>query len=143
MILSTKGRYGLKAMYELGLQYGQGPIPLKVIAERQRIPENYLEQLIAILRKAGLVKSVRGAQGGYLMLRPPEEVTVGQVLLALEGPLAPAECVSDSDPPKCRLADGCVTRNVWEKISTSIHDVIDGMTLQHMIDEQLSITKKE
>lgn len=72
MILSTKGRYGLKAMFELGLQYGKGPIPLKVIAERQNIPENYLEQLIAILRKAGLVKSVRGAQGGYLMLRPPD-----------------------------------------------------------------------
>jgi len=143
MILSTKGRYGLKAMFELGLQYGKGPIPLKVIAERQNIPENYLEQLIAILRKAGLVKSVRGAQGGYLMQRPPDEVTVGQVLLALEGPMAPAECVADPDSPRCKLAPGCVTRNVWEKISHSIHNVIDTMTLQHMIEEQMSTIEKE
>jgi Rrf2 family transcriptional regulator, cysteine metabolism repressor len=143
MILSTKGRYGLKAMYELGLNYGSGPIPLKIIAERQNIPENYLEQLIAILRKAGLVKSVRGAQGGYLMMTPPNEVSVGQVLFALEGPLAPAECVADPNSPKCRLADGCVTRNVWEKISVSIHDVIDTMTLQHMIEEQSSANTKE
>jgi Rrf2 family transcriptional regulator, cysteine metabolism repressor len=143
MILSTKGRYGLKAMYELGLQYGKGPIPLKVIAERQRIPENYLEQLIAILRKAGLVKSVRGAQGGYLMLRPPDEVTVGQVILALEGPLAAAECVADSNSPKCRLSEGCVTRSVWEKIGVSINTVIDNITLQHMIDEQQPLNEKE
>ena len=143
MILSTKGRYGLKAMYELGLNYGKGPIPLKIIAERQSIPENYLEQLIAILRKAGLVKSVRGAQGGYLMMIPPSEISVGQVLLALEGPLAPAECVTDPNNPKCRLADGCVTRNVWEKISVSIHDVIDTMTLQNMIEEQSTANPKE
>ncbi|MDW7678475.1 MAG: Rrf2 family transcriptional regulator [Bacillota bacterium] len=143
MILSTKGRYGLKAMYELGLHYGKGPIPLKVIAERQRIPENYLEQLIAILRKAGLVKSVRGAQGGYLMLRPPDEVTVGQVILALEGPLAAAECVGDPHSPKCRLSESCVTRGVWEKISESINTVIDNITLQHMIDEQQPLNEKE
>ncbi len=143
MILSTKGRYGLKAMFELGLQYGNGPIPLKIIAERQNIPENYLEQLIAILRKAGLVKSVRGAQGGYLMQRSPEEVTVGQVLLALEGPMAPAECVADPEAPKCKLASGCVTRGVWEKINNSIHNVIDTMTLQNMIEDQVSSIEKE
>lgn len=143
MILSTRGRYGLKAMFELGLHYGNGPLPLKVIAERQKIPENYLEQLIAVLRKAGLVKSVRGAQGGYLMSLPPEQITVAQVLLTLEGPMAPAECVADPDSPNCRLADECVTRSVWEKIRISIHDVIDAMTLQHMIDEQNAIHQKE
>ncbi|SDY87953.1 RrF2 family transcriptional regulator [Tindallia californiensis] len=135
MILSTKGRYGLKAMFELGLHHGSGPVPLKVIAEKQRIPENYLEQLIAILRKAGLVKSVRGAQGGYMLMKQPEHISVADVLLTLEGPLAPSECVLDSDNSSCDNAEKCITRTVWEKILISIHDVIDTMTLQHMIED--------
>lgn len=135
MILSTKGRYGLKAMFELGLHHGSGPVPLKVIAEKQRIPENYLEQLIAILRKAGLVKSVRGAQGGYMLMKQPESISVADVLLTLEGPLAPSECVLDSDSSSCDNAEKCITRTVWEKILNSIHDVIDTMTLQNMIED--------
>ncbi|SFH47310.1 Rrf2 family protein [Tindallia magadiensis] len=135
MILSTKGRYGLKAMFELGLHHGSGPVPLKVIAEKQRIPENYLEQLIAILRKAGLVKSVRGAQGGYMLMKQPENISVADVLLTLEGPLAPSECVLDSDSSSCDNAEKCITRTVWEKILNSIHDVIDTMTLQNMIED--------
>ena len=130
-------------MFELGLHYGKGPIPLKIIAKRQRIPENYLEQLIAILRKAGLVKSVRGAQGGYLMSQAPDQITVGDVLLVLEGPLAPAECVADSNAPKCKLAGECVTRPVWERLRLSIHSVIDTMTLQTMIEEQAATNQKE
>lgn len=139
MILSTKGRYGLKAMFELGLHYGRGPVPLKVIAEKQRIPENYLEQLIAILRKAGLVRSVRGAQGGYMLMKQPEHISVADVLLTLEGPLAPSECVLDSENSSCDNAERCITRTVWEKILNSIHDVIDTMTLQDMINDHAKI----
>ncbi|RQD70574.1 MAG: Rrf2 family transcriptional regulator [Tindallia sp. MSAO_Bac2] len=143
MILSTKGRYGLKAMFELGLHHGTGPVPLKVIAEKQRIPENYLEQLIAILRKAGLVRSVRGAQGGYMLMKQPENITVADVLLTLEGPLAPSECVLESESSSCDNAEKCITRTVWEKILISIHDVIDGMTLQDMIDDHQKINHTE
>ena len=139
MILSTKGRYGLKAMFELGLHHGSGPVPLKVIAEKQRIPENYLEQLIAILRKAGLVRSVRGAQGGYMLMKQPENISVADVLLTLEGPMAPSECVLDSENSSCDNAEKCVTRTVWEKILISIHDVIDTMTLQDMINDHTKI----
>ena len=143
MILSTKGRYGLKAMFELGLHHGRGPVPLKVIAVNQRIPENYLEQLIAILRKAGLVKSVRGAQGGYMMMKPPNEITVADVLLTLEGPLAPSECVMDSDKSSCDNAEKCITRTVWERIRVSIHEVIESTTLQDMIDDHEKINQTE
>jgi Rrf2 family protein len=86
--LSTRGHYGLKAMFDLAQHYGSEPIPLKTVAERQNISDNYLEQLIAILRKAGLVKSVRGAQGGYILARDPGSITVGDIIRAMEGPIA-------------------------------------------------------
>ncbi|HRS21305.1 MAG TPA: Rrf2 family transcriptional regulator, partial [Clostridia bacterium] len=85
MILSTKGRYGLKIMYELALNYGEGPMSLKEVAQRQQLSETYLEQLIAHLKKAGLVKSIRGAQGGYELIRKPEEISVGEIIRTLEG----------------------------------------------------------
>ena len=85
MRLSTRGRYGLKAMYQLAIHYGEGPIPLKQIADKENLSENYLEQLVSQLRKEGLLTSVRGAQGGYMLAIPPREITVGNVLRVLEG----------------------------------------------------------
>ena len=87
MRLSTRGRYGLKAMYQLACHYGEGPISLNSIAEEQDLSENYLEQLVATLRKEGLLNSVRGAQGGYMLAKPPEDITVGNILRTLEGDL--------------------------------------------------------
>lgn len=135
MKLSTKGRYGLKAMFDLALYYGEGPIALKNVAERQGVSEHYLEQLIATLRKAGLVKSVRGAQGGYMLAYSPSKITVGEIIRVLEGPLAPAECVIDEDSAGCKNADCCVTRIIWDKIRVSISKVIDSITLQDMIED--------
>lgn len=142
MKLSTKGRYGLKAMYDLAIHFGDGPIALKSIAERQRISDHYLEQLIATLRKAGLVKSVRGAQGGYMLANNPEKITVGDIIRTLEGPLGPSECVLEEDPSACDNADCCVTRVVWEKIRISISDVIDSITLQDMVEDYYKIKNK-
>ncbi|RKD27925.1 transcriptional regulator, BadM/Rrf2 family [Caminicella sporogenes DSM 14501] len=139
MKLSTKGRYGLKAMLELALNYGEGPIALNSIAERQNLSVHYLEQLIASLRKAGLVKSVRGAQGGYMLADKPENITVGDVIRTLEGPIAPAECVIEDDNNDCSKADYCVTRIIWEKIKVSIDEVIDSITLQNMVDDYKKI----
>ncbi|QEK12101.1 Rrf2 family transcriptional regulator [Crassaminicella thermophila] len=135
MKLSTKGRYGVKAMFELALSYGDGPIALNSIADKQNLSVHYLEQLFSNLRKAGLVKSVRGAQGGYILARKPEDITVGDIIRTLEGPLAPAECVIENDSKECYKADYCVTRTIWEKIRDSINNVVDSITLQDMIND--------
>lgn len=136
MKLSTRGRYGLKAMFDLALFFGEGPISLTSIAERQAISVNYLEQLIAPLRKAGFVKSVRGAQGGYMLAKDPTQITVGSILTTLEGPLAPTDCVvMDGNEDFCDQSQYCVTKVIYEKIYESITSVVNSITLQHMIDD--------
>lgn len=143
MKLSTKGRYGMKAMFDLALHYGNGPISLKSIAERQEISDHYLEQLIATLRKANLVKSVRGAQGGYMLASEPQNITVGDIIRTLEGPLAPSDCVMEEDPKACERANYCVTKVVWEKIRDSFNDVIDSITLQDMLDDHNKLKSRD
>lgn len=135
MKLSTRGRYGLKAMYQLALHYGEGPIPLNTIAKKQGLSENYLEQLFSVLRKEGLLQSVRGAQGGYMLAKHPQQITVGHILRTLEGSMAPVDCVED-DSKKCENEEDCVTRFVYAQINESISNVIDSISLQDMIDNQ-------
>lgn len=132
MKLSTKGRYGLKAMFDLALNYGDQPIALSSIAERRNISLSYLEQLISQLKKAGVVKSIRGAQGGYILNGTPSEISVGKVLRALEQ-LAPVDCVTDDYD--CSSSDFCVTRVVYQKILDSILETVDNISLQDMIDD--------
>ncbi len=133
MKLSTKGRYGLKAMFELSLNEDNGPVPLKYIAKKQNISEQYLEQIFSSLKKSGLVKSVRGAQGGYLLAKKPEEIKVGDILVVLEGPISISDCVIDEDI--CENSNMCVTKVVWEKLKKGIEDVINAINLQDMIDD--------
>ena len=133
MKLSTRGRYGIHAMYDLAKHYGDGPQSLKLIAERQGIPEAYLEQLIAILRKEKLVISNRGAQGGYRLSREPKDMTVGDVLRALEGGLNLVDCLLEED--SCGKTCACPSRVVWMKIRDGLNNIVDGITLQDMIDE--------
>jgi Rrf2 family protein len=122
-------------MFDLARNYGKGPIPLKAIAERQQLSDNYLEQLIAALRKAGLVKSIRGAQGGYILAHSPAEITVGDIVRVLEGPIAPLECVNEDEPGDCEQLHYCISRNVWAKVRDSITDVIDSISLADMCQE--------
>jgi len=131
--LSTRGRYGIHAMYDLAKHYGDGPQSIKLIAERQGIPEAYLEQLIAILRKEQLVISNRGAQGGYRLSREPKDMTVGDVLRALEGGLNLVDCLLEED--SCGKTCACPSRVVWMKIRDGLNSIVDGITLQDMIDE--------
>ena len=133
MKLSTKGRYGLKAMFELSLNQNDGPVSLKVIAKKQNISDQYLEQLFSALKKAGLVKSVRGAQGGYLLNRDPKDITVGDILTVLEGPVSLSDCLLDDEI--CENSNICVTKVVWEKIKKGIEDVIESITLQDLIND--------
>ncbi|GAV21716.1 RrF2 family transcriptional regulator [Carboxydothermus pertinax] len=135
MKLSTRGHYGLKAMYDLALHYGEGPVPISEIAQRQMISEPYLEQLFSALRKAGLIKSVRGAQGGYLLNRLPEEITVGEIVRVLEGPIAPVECVLENVKEACDQADACISRIVWSKVRDALNEVMDSITLRDMVEE--------
>lgn len=136
MKLSTKGRYGVKAMFDLAQNYGTGPIPLNNIAQRNGISEHYLEQLIAVLRKSGLVKSVRGAQGGYILNGPPDGITIGDIIRVLEGPIAPVDCVSEDEPEACDNADFCITRTIWAKVRDSVANVLDSITLADMLEEE-------
>ncbi|AZR73083.1 Rrf2 family transcriptional regulator [Anoxybacter fermentans] len=139
MKLSTKGRYGVRAMFELAMRYGAGPVSLRSIAERQGLSEHYLEQLIAVLRKAGLVKSVRGAYGGYLLAQEPKDITIGDIIRTLEGPVAPVECVGDEEY-ECEKVEVCVTRIIWEKLKEKIDEVLDEMTLEDLC--QYALEKK-
>ncbi len=144
MHLSTRGHYGLLAMFDLAEHYGSGPISLKTVAERQNISDNYLEQLIAVLRKAGLVRSVRGAQGGYILAREPGSITVGDIIRAMEGPIAPVDCVSEVEPAECDQAESCITRLVWTRVRDKLTEVMDSISLADMLRdaENLSIAKK-
>lgn len=135
MKLSTKGRYGLKAMFDLAMHDGKGPVSLAAIAERQGISIHYLEQLVSPLRKAGLLKSVRGAQGGYLLAKSPMEISVKEVLELLEGPLAPAACVVEGEE-SCDHSDFCVSHMIYDRIYESINQVVANISLQDMLDEQ-------
>lgn len=136
MKLSTKGRYGLMAMFQLALDYGQGPISLKDIAIKQDLSENYLEQLFSSLRRDGLLTSVRGAQGGYYLSRDPKDITVGQILRSLEGQLATADCIAE-DAIECDKEEGCATKAVLIKIKNSIDGVVDNITLKDMVDDTI------
>lgn len=135
MRLTTKGRYGLRAVLALALHQSRGPVALSSIAESQDISEGYLEQLMVPLKRAAIVKSVRGAQGGYVLARDPKMITVGEVIRALEGPIAPVACVSEEFPEECRRASGCATRLVWERVRNSIAETLDSFTLQDLVDE--------
>lgn len=132
MKISTRGRYGIRLMLALALQYGSGTVPLKNIAKDQNISEKYLEQIINPLTKSGLVKSYRGAQGGYALNRLPEEITVGEVLRVLEGSLSPVSCV---DHPGCPNFDSCVSLSIWKRMKEAVDQVVDDITLADMAKE--------
>jgi Rrf2 family protein len=137
MKISTRGEYGMRAMVALAHQYGNGPMSITAIARASSVPSAYLEQLIAPLRKAGLVESRRGAQGGYHLRRSPALIRVGDVYRVMEGPVAPMDCVSeDLAEQTCPLIDGCETRPVWIKVRDSIAAALDSTTLADLIEPQ-------
>jgi len=143
MKMSTKGRYGLKAMLDLAVHCSEGYISLKSIAERLDISENYLEQLFARLKKNGLVKSARGSLGGYSLTLSPNEITVGAVLRALEGSLAPVDCVKEQQLICCERTENCVTRYIWEKIRNGINQVVDSITLGNLVEEYKKLNSRD
>lgn len=144
MRLSTKGRYGLRALVDLAAYSEERPVSISEIAKRQDISIRYLEQLLAKLKKAGIVKSIRGAQGGYLMAKNAEEVSVGDVLRILEGDLVLVECTELTETQKsCIGSRYCVTKSVWKKINDSIEQTVDSIMLKELVDESKAIYKNE
>jgi len=142
MKLSTRARYGIHAMYDLAVSGNDKPQPLKAIAERQNIPEAYLEQLMSSLRKEQLVVSARGAQGGYTLSAEPENITVGMIIRALEGELCMTDCLKFEDA--CEKSGGCPTRLVFQKVKDGVNKIVDGITLRDMIaDYERRQTKGE
>lgn len=135
MKISTKGRYALHLMLDLAMHDTGEPVSLKDIAKRQGISDKYLEQIISGLNKANFVKSIRGAQGGYILTRRPEEYTVGMILRLMEGSLAPVACVEEDNP--CDRMESCAMILVWKKINDAINDVVDHITLADLKDAEM------
>lgn len=136
MKISTKGRYALRLMLDIALNSGDGQyVSIKKAAERQDISEKYLEQIVAQLARAGYVKSVRGAQGGYYLTMEPSSYTVGMILRKIEGDLSSVSCLEDN-PNKCKRCTNCVTVDVWQQINDAVNDVVDHITLQDLLEKQ-------
>lgn len=133
-MLTTKGKYGLRAVLDIAGQ--KEPASVSSIAARQNISEAYLEKLLSLLKKAGIVNGLRGAQGGYILAKKTEEISVGEVLRALEGSLNPIGCALIDENISCEGEEGCKTKYVWKRISDSINAAVDGLMLSDLLGEK-------
>lgn len=141
MKLSTKGRYGLRALIDLALYSDEETVSIQSISARQNISDSYLEQLMRKLKKGGLVISVRGAQGGYKLAKPAEEISVGDVLRALEGSIEAVTC-GEGNNERCQGEDLCVTRYVWQRINKSIQETVDSIKISQLVEESRQAREK-
>ena len=132
MKLSTRTRYGIRAVLELAENYGNGPLQLRVIAKDQGVSVKYLEQLMAMLKSAGIVRSVRGSKGGYVLAKPPAQIRVSECFECLEGSVITTECVEDENI--CEKTNDCIARQVWTEVQMAVIEVLQSMTLQSLID---------
>jgi len=133
--LSTKGRYGTRVMLDLAQRYNQGYVFLKDIAKRQEISQRYLEKIISLLKTAGLVKSSRGAYGGYILAKTPSSVTLKEIIQILEGNLSISECIDS--PGCCNRVESCMTRDIWKGIKEKISDSLESITLEDILKKNL------
>ncbi len=134
MKLSTRGQYGTRALLDLALHWGEEPVPLKDIAQRQQISIHYLEHLLTPLIAAGIMRSTRGARGGVCLVRPPHEVRLSEIIQLLEGSIAPVECVNN--PRICSRSQLCVTRDIWGELKKAMDGVLESTTLQDLVERQ-------
>ncbi|MGA2401942.1 MAG: Rrf2 family transcriptional regulator [Syntrophobacteraceae bacterium] len=135
MKLSTKGRYGVRLMFDLALHEGDGLLTLKDIAARQEISEKYLSNLIPLLKNAGLVHSVRGSHGGYTLARPPREITLKDILLVLEGSMCLVDCTEK--PLLCQRSEDCLVRDIWSEVTGKMLATLESFTLEELVERQM------
>jgi Rrf2 family transcriptional regulator, cysteine metabolism repressor len=141
MKLSSRSRYGFRAILELALDYGKGPMQIKTISDRESISNKYLEQLIAMLKASGLVRSMRGPKGGYVLSRPPSEIKLSEIFTTLEGPLLTVECLDH--PEICPRCADCVTRDLWAEMQEAVLKVLENKTLQDMVVAARKVATKQ
>ena len=134
MKMSTKGRYGLRAMIELASHSDEQPVPLSLIARSEEISERYLEQLMTKMKKAGLVTSCRGSAGGYSLAKEAEDISVGEILRAVEGNLNPVDCSATTEAA-CENSNACVAKYVWQKVNDSINTAVDSISLAELVEK--------
>ena len=132
MKLSTRTRYGIRAVLDLAESYGQGPLQLKVIAKHQNISVKYLEQIIATLKSGNFIRSIRGPRGGYILAKAPNQIKLSEVFDCLEGPVTIVECVEDED--YCARAIDCVAKQLWTQVHKAVRNVLDSVTLKDLVD---------
>ncbi len=132
MKLSTRSRYGTRMMLDLAQRYDQGPVQMGEISKRENISVKYLEQLIIPLKKANFIKSVRGPKGGHMLAKPPEKITVGDIVKILEGGINLSDCLEN--PEVCDKTTSCLTRGVWEEATKAMYDKLNSATLSKMIN---------
>ena len=143
MKLSTRGEYASRAMLELAIRYGQGPVPIKIISLAQAIPQQFLEQILLSLRRAGYVKSKKGPHGGYFLSKPPDRITVAEVIRVMDGPLAPINCVSVIEHEACPFEENCGLRSVWKEVRDMVARYLEQTTFAEVLDRQLAINQKK
>ena len=131
MKLSSRGRYATRAMLDLAVHFEQGAIRIKDIAARQRISPRYLERLFIPLRRAGLVRSLRGRHGGFTLAKPPADIPLSEIIQVAEGSVGPVKCVNE--PKLCRQSDTCTTRDIWVEVGKAISKVLESITLQDLV----------
>lgn len=142
MRLSTRGEYASRAMLELAVRYGQGPVPIRIISLAQAIPQQFLEQILLLLKRAGYVKSKKGPAGGYYLSRPPGEINVAEVIRVMDGPLAPINCVSVMEHEPCPLEERCGLKWLWKEVRDMVAAHLEKTTFEDVLKRQLMINQQ-
>lgn len=137
MNFTSKEEYGLRAVMHLAMHEASWPVQTREVASAEGIPEQFLEQVLAALRRAGIVRSIRGASGGYELTSSPHSISAGDVVRALSGPIARIPCLDGDSTDKCNKLDRCVVVNLWKRAQSAISQVLDKTTIQDMVDERM------
>ncbi len=142
MNLSQKCQYAVRAIFELSKHFGAGPFAISMIAANQGIPQRFLENILSELKSTGLIESKRGIQGGYLLVRDPSTVTVGEIVRLIDGPQVPVKCISDKKPPCCPLKDNCVLAHLWNRAKLAVEDVYNGTSFRDLVEQEKQLRQK-
>ena len=143
MRLSTKGEYASRAMLELSIRYGEGPLHIRDISQAQHIPERFLEQILLLLKRAGYLKSRKGHQGGYALAKPPSAISVAEVIRVMDGPLAPIDCVSVMAHETCPMEDSCGLRWLWKDVRDSVARILESTTFEDLVSRNRNRGRKK
>lgn len=136
MNLSQKCQYAIRSLLELAKSFGEGPIRISKIAEKQAIPPRFLENILNELKSTGLIESRRGAHGGYLLIKDPDKITVGDIIRLIEGPLDPVQCTGEKNDPSCALRGKCALIDLWKRAKTAVEEVYDGTTFKDLVEQE-------